>query len=132
MILLDTQVLIWLRLNDRRLGPQARSVADQAWQRGAAAVSTVTFWEIAMLWMKSRIALPTDPRSFRESLLHSGLNEIPVDGAIAVRAGVLSGLHGDPADRIIVATAMEGFQLVTSDRRILHWDGQLQRMDARQ
>ncbi len=85
-----------------------------------------------MLWTKSRIALPTDPRTFRRSLLDSGLAEIPFDGAIGIRAGLLSNLHGDPADRIIVATAQDGHQLLTTDRRILAWDGPLDRVDARQ
>ena len=80
---------------------------------------------------KSRIELPTDARTFREMLLNSGLNEIPVDGAIGVRAGLLPDLHGDPADRIIVATALEGHRLVTADRRILGWGGRLERVDAR-
>ena len=41
-------------------------------------------------------------------------------------------MHGDPADRIIVATAMEGHRLVTADERILRWDGDLDRLDARE
>ena len=131
LTLLDTHVLIWLRLDDSRLGPVARAIADQAWQRGEAAVSAITFWEIAMRHAKSRIELPTDPRTFRETLLNSGLTEIPVDGALGVRAGLLPDLHGDPADRIIVATALDGHRLVTADRRILNWSGRLDRIDAR-
>ena len=49
----------------------------------------------------------------------------------AVRAALLRSLHGDPADRIIVATAMEGHTLVTGDRSILDWSGDLGRLDAR-
>ena len=80
---------------------------------------------------KSQINLPTDVRSFRQELLHDGLIEIPVDGVIGVRAGLLPALRGDPADRIIVATALDGHQLVTADRRILAWSGALERFDAR-
>ena len=39
---------------------------------------------------------------------------------------------GDPADRIIVATALQGHTLVTGDRTILAWDGNLARLDARE
>ena len=84
-----------------------------------------------MLKSKSRIVLPTDVRTFRESLLDGGLTEIPFDGEVGIRAGLLADLHGDPADRIIVATAMDGHRLVTTDRRILKWKGQLDRVDAR-
>ena len=45
--------------------------------------------------------------------------EIPVNGVIASGAALPTGLHGDPADRIIVATALEGHRLVTADDRIL-------------
>ena len=81
---------------------------------------------------KSRLQLPTDALTFRRDLLNSGLNEIPVGGETGVRAGLLPDMHGDPADRIIVATAMDGHQLVTADRRILRWSGPLDRIDARQ
>ena len=69
--------------------------------------------------------------SWREELLQSGIVEIPVNGVIAARAALLTGMHGDPADRIIVATALEGHRLLTADTRILNWPGQLNRLDAR-
>ena len=53
------------------------------------------------------------------------MNEIPVNGLIAARAGLLPDMHGDPADRLIVATALEGHQLITADERMLAWPGNL-------
>ena len=73
-----------------------------------------------------------DADAWRRENLEQGVVEIPVDGAIAVRAGLLPDLHGDPADRIIIATALEGHRLVTGDRRILDWPGNLSRLDAMQ
>ena len=130
MILFDTQVLLWLLYGDSRLGRQARQVIDDALADGRAAVSAITFWEVAMLHGKGRITLQADIDSWRESLIEEGLIEIPVDGGIAVRAGLLQDMHGDPADRLIVATALDGHQLVTADRRILDWPGQLSRLRA--
>jgi len=64
-------------------------------------------------------------------LAGEGLIEIPVSGAIAVRASRLAHMHGDPADRIIVATALErGHELITADQRILDWEGTLRRLPA--
>ncbi len=83
-----------------------------------------------MLQARGRITLQADIGSWREGLLKEGLIEIPVDGRIAIRAGLLQDMHGDPADRLIVATALDGHQLVTADRRILDWPGQLSRMRA--
>ena len=69
---------------------------------------------------------------WRASLLRDGLVEIPVDGAIAARAGVLRDLHGDHADRLILATALKGHQLITADTRLLDWPGDVARLDARE
>ena len=66
-----------------------------------------------------------------EWLLAEGFNEIPVTGVIAARAGELLDMHGDPADGIIVATALEGHLLITSDRPILNWPHELDRFSAR-
>ena len=79
---------------------------------------------------KGQVRLNRDLYAWRRDLLGDGLIEIPVQGDIAIRAGLLSNMHGDPADRIIVATALEGHQLVTADRRILDWPGHLSRLDA--
>ena len=84
-----------------------------------------------MLHAKGRIRLSRDVRSWRARLLRDGLVEIPADGDIALLANELKDFHGDPADRIIVATALGGHTLITADRRILSWGGRLCRLDAR-
>ena len=131
MILLDTHVLIWQEQGDLRLGPQTRRVIARALLEGNAAVSAMTFWEVGMRVQKGRLDLLLDLGVWRRDLLDQGLIEIPVDGGIAARAGLLPDMHGDPADRIIVGTAMEGHQLVTADGKILRWSGPLSRLDAR-
>ena len=130
MILLDTHVLLWQEQGDRRLGPQTRRAIERALQENGAAVSAISFWEIGMRVEKGRLDFLLDLGAWRRNLLEHGLLEIRVDGEIAVRAGLLPDMHGDPADRLIVATALEGHQLVTADRRILDWHGQLNRLDA--
>ena len=131
-MLLDTQVLLWLRLGSTRLGQRARLEIEQSWQSDEVGVSAITFWEVAMLKDKGRIRFPEDIGLWRKEQLDQGLIEIPVDGDIALRAGLLPDMHGDPADRIIVATSMAGHRLVTTDRRILAWPGQLPRLNARE
>ncbi len=129
-MLLDTHALVWLRLGDPRLGSHARREIEAAWQDDDLAVSAMSYWEAAMLVTRGRIQLPQDADTWRRENLDQGVIEIPVDGSIAVRAGLLQDLHGDPADRIIIATALEGHRLVTGDRRILDWPGNLNRLDA--
>ena len=130
VLLLDTNVLLWLVLGDRRLGAGAHRATDDALAAGNAAVSAISFWEIALLHKKGRIKLPWAVEVLRRYLLDHGLKELPVDGEVAMRSVFLTDLHGDPADRIIVATAMGGHRLVTADRRLLDWPGQIQRLRA--
>ena len=99
-------------------------------QDGAAAVSAISFWEVGMQVRKRRLDLLVDPDVWRRNLLDQGLIEIPVDGGIASRAGRLAKINGDPADRIIVATALEGHRLMTADLQILEWSGPLSRLNA--
>ena len=81
---------------------------------------------------KGRVDLGLDLDAWRRDLLDKGVIEIMVDGGIAARAGLLPDVQGDPADRIIIATALEGHQLVTADQRILDWPGSMSRLDARE
>ena len=55
LILLDTHVLIWLRLGDRRLGERARGACERALLSGDAAVSAISFWEVGMQIRKGRL-----------------------------------------------------------------------------
>ena len=128
---MDTHALVWSRSLDARLGVQAREAIEQAWQSDSIAVSAFSFWELAMLRSKGRSGFPEDVSLWRQSLLNQGLIEVPVDGAIGIRANELADFHGDPADRLIVATALGGHRLVTADQRILDWPGPLSRLDAR-
>ena len=83
-----------------------------------------------MLVDKGRIKLVNDVLAWRHEHLEAGVVEIPVDGEIGIRAVGLAEFHADPADRLIVATALAGHRLVTSDRRILEWPGRLSRLNA--
>ena len=74
-----------------------------------------------MLVERGRLKLRTNVRAgIREALSIDALRVIPVSDTIAIEASLLgSSFHGDPADRIIVATALDlGATLVTKDERI--------------
>lgn len=130
MILLDTHVLLWFRFGHARLGSESRRAIEHAWRTGEAAVSAISFWEIALLHDKRRLTLLQEIGTWRRRLFREGLNEIPVDGEIGIRAAELVNFHPDPADRLIVATALGGHQLATADQRILDWPGPLSRLRA--
>jgi PIN domain nuclease of toxin-antitoxin system len=131
MILLDTHILIWLDQGNTSLGSQTRETIDRALQSNLLAVSAITFWEASMLQRKGRIQLP-EAQGWRIALLSMGLIEIPIDGKIGIYSNNLAEFHPDPADRFIVASAIQhNATLVTADQRILDWSGSLMRLDGR-
>ena len=124
MLLLDTHVLIWLDEGSSRLGTDALQVINKALATGQLGVAAISFWEIAMLQIELDV--------WRAELLQTGLQEIPLQGSTAIRAGQLKSFHGDPADRMIVATAIENSAtLITADEKILLWNQLHQKIDAR-
>ena len=132
LILIDTHALVWLDQDDPALGRDSRELADGALRDGTLAVSAISFWEVALLSVKKRIAIKLEVRKWRLDLMSAGLVELPLDGEIGLAAAQLDDLHGDPADRFILATARENDAiLLTADRRLLEWPGSLQRHDAR-
>lgn len=133
MIVLDTHVLVWADADDHKLGRKARILIDRLWPLGQVTVSAISFWEIGMLQARRRLRLPVSVAEWRDALLSAGVVELPLDGAMAVRALDLAGIHDDPADRFIAATALlHGAALVTADDRLLDWGGALKRYDARE
>lgn len=132
MLLIDTHVLVWLDEGNARLGKKSLQMVDRFLAGEGLAVCSISFWEVAMLVGKGRIELSTAVDVWRRELMERGLREVPLNGAIAIRAGELSDFHGDPADRIIVATALENAStLMTADERILSWSKLSQRVNAR-
>lgn len=131
MILLDTHVLVWLDMGSTRLGKKALRLIDTALAHDELAVSSMSFWEVAMLTRKGRVELQGEVSGWRKELLGKGVREIPLHGGMAIRAGELPDFHGDPADRMIVATALEtSASLVTADERILAWLGLTRKINA--
>jgi len=130
VILLDTHAAIWFT-TDSGLGKRSQAIADQALADDRLAISAVSFWEISMLVAKRRLRSLDSAAELREQVLNSGVNEVPLTGDVAILAGDLEGLHGDPADRFIVATAIAyDATLVTADTILLKWRNKLRRQDA--
>jgi len=133
MILLDTVALIWATMDDPRLGKESRSWIER---ETAISVSAITPWEVTMLAQKGRISLNQEPLAWIEAILAvPQVRLAPIEPSIAVDAGRLPGaIHGDPADRLIIATARAlSCPLLTSDRRILDYSrqGHVEAFDAR-
>jgi PIN domain nuclease of toxin-antitoxin system len=114
------------------LGNNARQRANEALREEALAIATVSFWEIATLCRRGRLNIRQPIAIWRRSLFDLGLQEVPLDGEVAIVAGELEDLHGDPADRIVIATSiLSNATLLTADQSLLDWRGSLKRLDAR-
>jgi PIN domain nuclease of toxin-antitoxin system len=132
MILLDTHVLLWSQSEQRQLGKKTRTLIERFWGTGAACASAISFWEAGQILERKRIKLHVTLNEWRETLITSGLTELPLNGDIAIRSFDLGALHGDPADRFIAATAIKHHCiLVTADEKLLAWRHTLERFDAR-
>ena len=136
MILLDTHVFIWLIQEEPKLGSRMLELLEEALAADGLCVSAITPWEVSMLAAKQRVKLgkPT-AQWITTSLGLRGMRLVPTAPMIAVDAGELPGsIHGDPADRIVIATARSlGCPIATADRAILDYakQGHVAAIDAR-
>jgi len=122
VLLLDTHVWLWLMSGDGGMKPSAVRAMDEAASHGLIRVSAISVWEVAMLEAKGRIRLAKDCLAWvNEALRAPGIALVPLTPEVAVESSRLPGtFHGDPADRILVATARrEGAVLLTRDEKIL-------------
>jgi PIN domain nuclease of toxin-antitoxin system len=117
LIVLDTHIFLWLNLDPKRIPAGIITALDKESTWGIPAIS---LWEIAMLDSKGRIALPNPALSWLQDVLSpEGIELIPITPEIAVCSGSLA-MHGDPADRLIAATAIShGCFLATVDDTLL-------------
>lgn len=122
-LLLDTHYWIWLQfgVRDHLTQPVLKAI-DQAAASGSLRLSVMSVWEVGMLESKGRIELYAPCEEWvQKALAMPGLSLAPLTPEIAVASTRLpEPFHGDPADRIIVATARAlGARLVTRDNKIL-------------
>ena len=116
-LLLDTHILLWMLAGSDRLGAKAEALIGDPANRLAA--STISIWEVAVKWARRRGAptdMPLSGRDFAEALAAAGIEILASTPAHAVALDDLPLLHGDPFDRLLLATARaEGMTLLTRD-----------------
>jgi len=120
MILLDTY--IWVRwLISDNIGSKLAALIENSEE---VCVSSISCWEVVYLAKRGRMELPIPA----EKWIEVGLSEtqttcLPIDQQIAVLAANLTDHHRDPADRIIIATAITyGAQLMSFDKQFREYD----------
>lgn len=119
---LDTHAFIWLVQGSQELSPKSIKEIESYGNNHALYLSAISLWEIAMLEKKGRIVLHQPCFQWLKQALEApGLTVENISPSIAVESSQLPGdFHGDPADRLIIATArILQATLITRDSKIL-------------
>lgn len=118
-LLLDTHVLLWWQAKSKKL---SRRAAKEIARADVLLVSAISCWEVATLLAEGRIQLDRTIDAWLEDMASDDTVElVPLAPRAAIQAFALdaAGFHGDPADRLIYATAADLMvPLVTADTRI--------------
>jgi len=120
LIVIDTHILIWINLNPNKIPQSILNAINAEKYLGVAAIS---LWEIAMLVTKKRLKLSKSVFEWlEEALAQEKIVLLPITPEIAVRSVELK-MHGDPADRLIAASALvHNCRLATIDSELLSLD----------
>ena len=120
-VLLDTHFWIWWLTSGSPLSARERSALDAQADRRELFLSAISLWEAQMLHTKGRLQLPYPFVDWLERAADV-VSVAPLDLAVVVELDALPpSFHGDPADRLIVATARSRrLPLATRDRTIRH------------
>jgi PIN domain nuclease of toxin-antitoxin system len=120
LIVLDTHALIYDALTPARLSARARKAIALAFTERELACSDISLWEIAMLIAHKRLNPVMEARQFLDDMIAARhVRVLPITAEIAVLSQSYNFSHGDPADRLIAATArLHRAPLITSDAKL--------------
>jgi PIN domain nuclease of toxin-antitoxin system len=122
-LLLDTHAWVWT-LDGRRdaMSAQAVTLIEAAARDGRLYVSDISYWEVSLKAAKGRLAFNIDPTLWLSRAADApGIRGLPLSRGVLIQSTLLDDtLHGDPADRILIAQAqLSGLALLTCDQRIV-------------
>jgi PIN domain nuclease of toxin-antitoxin system len=119
--LLDTHVWLWLVFDEGRVSDHAHKNLEEAAKRNALGLSQASIWEVAVKARKGKLDLPPDTRTWlTRATRMPGLGVMELDRDVLIRSAELEMPVRDPADRMIVATALRyDLTLATADRKVL-------------
>ena len=121
MVLLDTHAWICWLTGSGRLAREERTGLSEAAGRRQLAISAISLWEAHMLHARGRIELQVPfPQWLVEASDPEVVQVVPLDAEVILALDELPGtFHGDPADRLIAATARcRGMTLATWDKAL--------------
>jgi PIN domain nuclease of toxin-antitoxin system len=124
-LLLDTHIWLWyLEGAERALTPAAVDLLRRANRAHQLLVSDISIWEIGTKVVKGRLRLALEVSTWVARAERApGITFLPLDRPTLLFSTALPGkIHGDPADRMLVASALlQRCALVTADRTIISY-----------
>ncbi|MGD2015719.1 MAG: type II toxin-antitoxin system VapC family toxin [Desulfobacterales bacterium] len=124
MIVLDTHIWIWFISKPEILSERAKKAVFAAVKQKSVLISSISAWEVSLLVKNKRLTLSLDVADWiAKSEGLPFIRFIEISNSIAVKSVNLpQPLHPDPADRIIIATALSaGVPVVTKDKKLLDY-----------
>lgn len=116
--LFDTHALVFWN-NKESVSEDFIAFFDSQVQKGRVYVSSISFWEIALLVKKGRISLPNVHEWKNEILRNTNIRLIDPSTEEMINSTLLPDYHKDPFDRLLIAQANQNsFLLVTKDGNI--------------
>jgi len=116
-VLLDTHALLWWAQDDPRLPRRARSAIESF--RNEVYVSAASAWEIATKVRLGKLpGAETFAMEFQERVEQLSFSALPISVQHAQRAGLLSGTHRDPFDRMLIAQALSEEMPIVSNEAL--------------
>lgn len=123
-VLLDTHAWLWLATGDEKLPVPVRKTLEKFETAGELYVAAISLLEIANMFRRNRVHLPLNLNDwFQRALSDANIGLLPITLEIAAETALLpESFHGDPADRLIAATArVENLTLCTHDKDLLRY-----------
>ena len=120
-VLLDTHLWLWWLLGSPQLPMRELQAIDQSAQARQLRLAAISLWEAQMLQAQGRLQLDQPFEHWlRRAAAAEVITVLPLDSEVVIRVNSLpADFHGDPADRLIVATALaQGLPLATFDGNI--------------
>lgn len=124
MILLDTHALLWWALDPEKLSKEATTRCHRMEHTGGFA-SSISIWELGVKAGRGQLDMGCSIEEFVRRLMRTGVVElVPVTTEVWLGSLRLDWTHRDPADRVIVATALGlGLQVLSKDQAIHDFPG---------
>ncbi len=128
LLILDTHIWIWWVKQDHQLVPVIARRLEKT--RAMLAVSSISLYEAVLQIHRGRVEIDLPLQEWlHAATLDAGIEILSVDAEIATTAADLPLHHGDPLDRIIIATAIHHDAMVISvDRQFSRYESLANRL----